>query len=137
MDWLLNRLETLDYYDGPELLLAQDQFEGRHLVYFCETTDKGTEVFYSTLISPHRLESLRAGATSVREVFEAPEVPLFLRMELTGQEVGPIHASPAAFQRFPEELLPSPDYRPDCSGQTALANAARGSSPGQQSGVKA
>jgi len=120
MNLFLKRLEVLDYYDGPELLLARDQFDALHLVNFCAVTDEGREVFYSTLISRGRLEQLRKGTVTVRDIYESPEMPVFFRMEMDGREVGEINATIETHSSLPEEFLPPSDYLPDCSKKEPL-----------------
>ena len=63
----LEHIDTLLYYDGPELIVAKDQFQLMYLCYLIETNNI-SDIFLCTPVSKARLEKLLNREIDLRDV---------------------------------------------------------------------
>lgn len=108
MNLIFNVDEILDFFEGPELFTAVDQFGARHLLYFTGR-DGESEVFVSTPITEGRLLELKSGSIPVRNVFEFPEIPFLFTARLSGGAESLIAEYPS-LDALPEKDLPPKSY---------------------------
>ncbi|QSN49779.1 DUF6575 domain-containing protein [Mycobacteroides abscessus] len=106
--------ETFVYYDGPKLFTAAAPSGVRFLCEWAEETDT-YDRWLCTRISDQRRELLRAGATTIRDIFTHPEFELYVVTEYCDsssrtevEQKGP--------ETVPDQWLPADDARLSADG---------------------
>ena len=75
----LKIVEVYDYHEGPKFFCAQNQFRQLMIVYWVDHNDSDDAYGWLYLyISEEKLNKLRRGQLSVREVYKNPEQGLYL-----------------------------------------------------------
>lgn len=101
----LSHFETLLYYDGPELFVAQDQLGG---CYVCVLVDIGENIdkYLCVPISSGRLDRLIIGDIDLRSIFTSPEIQEEFEGEVIDGNLNQIIIHPLQIDEIPTEWLP-------------------------------
>jgi len=104
---VLDHLETLLYYDGPQLFVAADQLGTKYLCALVEETDAASK-YLCLPASNSRLESVASGNLDVREAYDTPEVSEQYVIECTSDDLVELEAAEIQPQDVPQSWLPDP-----------------------------
>lgn len=69
---IVNHVQTLHYYDGPEVILAEDQLGSRYVCSLVSDSGEDWE-FLCVPASDGRIDAFRAGDVDLRDVLSQPE----------------------------------------------------------------
>lgn len=113
----LRNIQTLVYYDGPQLSVATDPVGTRYLCLWVEQSET-QDRFFCVAVSDARLAEFRQGALDLLEIYRNPEMDeLFIGdFELVGDEVALAVESveqPPEHWYPQEELFLTPDEAED------------------------
>lgn len=103
------RMETLVYYDGPEVVLAFDQLSTRYVCVLVERSDM-RELYFCTPISPEKSISLISGNTDLRSVFITAEIPEFFTLEFSSKADELPQLSAIMQNNIPEKWFPTESF---------------------------
>jgi hypothetical protein len=102
-------METLVYYDGPEVVLAYDQLSTRYICVLVERLALAAR-YLCAPVSPERSLSLLSGNADLRSVFVGPEVSEFYTLEVSTGDERPLLLAPVDQGAIPEGWLPSDGF---------------------------
>lgn len=100
-------VETLVFYDVPQVFLAADAVGTSYLCVLVEQSEKADR-YASVAISPGRLSDLRAGRVDLLEVFSRPEIDLRYQVDVGQQPLSDLRLEPV--ERFPDAWLPEAGF---------------------------
>lgn len=105
----LRHIETLIYYDGPELFVGVDQLGTSYLCLLVDANEKN-ELFLCTGISRVRLSEFRIGAIDLRRIYEAPESGELLTANIYDSNCETIELIPIEISQILPQWLPDPGF---------------------------
>lgn len=103
-------VRTLIYYDGPQVIVAGDEFGELYLGLLVPASDGG-DAYLLTPMSADRLHQLETGVLDVRAALTIPEVGEYYTAALTGDPGVKDRLPLSPVGHPPEEWLPDPDLR--------------------------
>ena len=109
MNKRLRHTETLVYYDGPQVLVAQDEVATRHVCYLIDSVE-GSGSFICVPVSPRRLERFRLQQIDLLTIVKEPEVEFVLRATAEADDPRILHATETLARSIPSHELPDPDF---------------------------
>lgn len=102
---ILSHRETLVYYDGPHLIVAQDQL-GLNYVCLLVKAEQDFDEFLCSPVSKGRLGLLLSGELDVRAIFEAPEAGELLDGMAADGDLNQITTEPVDKAALPDAYIP-------------------------------
>jgi hypothetical protein len=102
-------METLVYYDGPEVVLAYDQLSTRYICVLVERPEVA-ERYLCTPVSPERSLSLLSGNADLRSVFTSAEVSEFYTLDVLPKSEAALLLSPIERTSIPDKWLPAEGF---------------------------
>lgn len=102
-------LETLVYYDGVELFVAEDAVRTR---YLCLLFEQGQDVdkYIAVALSRERLRQFRLGEVDLLTVLTSRELPTWYTLHSRGDVTIPLPLEAAAAGPIPDSMLPDPGF---------------------------
>ena len=101
---------TLIYYDGPQVIVADDEAGQPYLGLLVEELN-GAEAFLLTPVSADRLYQLETGVLDIRGALTSPEVKEYYTAALTGDTGVKDRLPLSPVGQPPENWLPAPGLR--------------------------
>ncbi len=101
----LSHSESLVWYDGLQVFVAEDQFGTRFVCILTEKEEQN-DTYFCAPISPLKLQDLVRGEMDLREVFENPEVDNLFSIKTDGQNFNDMPATPISVAQVPAGWWP-------------------------------
>ncbi len=122
---LLDHADTLIYYDGPQLILAQDQLGTQYVCLLVEESDEA-DSWLCLPSSDARVSMLLAGELDLRQAFEDPETGELYSVRSESGELFSMRTIPISADEVPESWLPERGLllRPDEPPQNEVVKEA-------------
>ena len=108
MKRILRPIETLVYYDGPELFVAQDQLHAHYFCLLVEVTES-SENFLCAPIFPEKLSHFYRGQIDLRHIYENPETEELFFINITPESEQGFLLVPIV-QEIPDIWLPDKGF---------------------------
>lgn len=106
---MLKHSRTLVYYDGPEVLVAEDPLGTKHLCVLVEV-DETSDTFVCVPISAARLEEFMLRTIDLRSLIESPETDELLKAVTSEADYSQLIAGSIEVSEVPPEWLPAPGF---------------------------
>lgn len=103
----LSHVETLLFYDGPELFVGRDQLGTSYVCVLVELNEE-TDKYLCVPVSPSRLNHLRTGDLDLREMVEHAETGEAFEGRVEKGDLSKIQIRP--FPEIPETWLPKAGF---------------------------
>lgn len=105
----LQHLETLIYYDVPELFVGMDELDVHYLCLHAES-DTDSDQYLCAPISGKRLKHFLSGNLDLRTIYQAPETNELFYTQLNGINDGNYPLNPLKLEDLAEKWLPEPGF---------------------------
>ena len=106
---ILNHTETLIYYDGIQLFLAEDQLGTKYICMLVEEGEKADK-YICAPSSKSRIETLLVGDLDLRSVFKAPEIEELCIVEAASGDLTNLYTTSLMLKDLPANWLPEPSF---------------------------
>lgn len=101
--------ETLVYYDGPQVIIAEDLFAAKYLCVLVEIGEK-SDRFLCVQISPRRLGDFMAQEIDLRTALQGSESGEALAATTSETDYGSLQATSLKLEDIQESWLPEPGF---------------------------